>query len=265
MVENKESGTGKIETKKLDELKETAENKAAIAVAEGKVIEDKKEENLAADSTDSKKKDEAKKEKSKPAVAKVKKDDKKKEVKVELEREYIVPLRKGFMNVPHYRRAKKAVRTLREFMVRHMNVRDGDLRKIKIDKFLNNEIWFRGIKKPLHKIKVKAVKKDGIVTVSLADVPDAVKYKMAWEEKRRAASAVPDKKGATPTKQSVPLKGKKVDADKDGVDDKKEEKEDKAAGTEKAVKTAKVEAKAQKHTASGKHAAKTAPVRKVLK
>jgi len=236
----------KIESKKLDDLKETAGDKKAVAESEGK--------KLNTDSADSKKVD------SRPAVAKVKKSDKKKEVRVELEREYIVPLRRGFSNVPHYRRAKKAVKVLKEFLVRHMNVRDGDTRKIKVDINLNNEIWFRGIKKPLHKIKVRAVKKDGIVSVSLADPSDYVKFAMAREAKTKA------KEMATVEK---PKKVKKVkaddDKDKDGVDDKKEEAEDKKAGTEKAVKGAKVEAKNVQHTASGKHAQKTAPVRKVLK
>ncbi len=234
------------DVKKLDDLKKTDENKKAVAESEGKKVETKKE--------------------SKPAVAKVKKGEKK-EVKAELEREYVVPMRKGFMNVPHYRRAKKAVKTLKEFMVRHMNVRDGDTRKIKVDINLNNEIWFRGIKKPLHKIKVKAVKKDGLVYVTLADPAEYVKFNMARQEKRKLAGAAPEKAGkaATPTRQSVPLEGKKVedkDKNKDGVDDAKEEKEDAKSEAEKDAKAAKVETKDLKHTAQGKHGKKTAPVRK---
>jgi ribosomal protein L31E len=249
MVEEK-----KTENKKIEELKETPENKAAVAKSEGRVVEDK--EIIKQDEQDSRKKEE-----SKPAVAKTPKVKKEKKVdaKVDIEREYVVPMRKGFMNVPHYRRAKKAVKTLKEFMVRHMNVRDNDTRKIKVDIALNNEIWFRGIKKPLHKIKVKAVKKDGIVKVTLADPSDYVKFKLAREEKRKKLTAAPEKAKAAPKKKE------EKDADKDGVDDKKEDAEDKKAGTEKAVKEAKVEAKVEKHTAQGKHVQKTAPVRKVLK
>jgi large subunit ribosomal protein L31e len=233
----------KTETKKLEEFKKNDENKKAIAESEGKVEEVKKE-----------------KEKSVPAVTKTKKKGKKTESNIELEREYIVPLRKGFLNVPHYRRAKKAVKVLKEFMVRHMNIRDGDTRKVKINIHLNNEIWFKGIKKPLAKIKVKAKKIGGVVYVELADVPDVVKFKMAREEKAKAAGVV-DKKGAKKAeKEKIG-----ADKDKDGVDDKKEEDERKKAGAEKAASIAKEKSKSLKHTAQGKHAQKTMPVRKVLK
>lgn len=251
----------KIEAKKLEEFKETPENKAAVAAhagvpsedgkSEGKIVEEKKEE---------KKQDSKNQKDSRPAVAKVKTDKKKKEVGAELTREYVVPLRRGFLNVPRYRRAKKAVRTLKEFMVRHMNIRDGDLRKVKVDISLNNEIWFRGIKNPLHKIKVKAVKKDGIVTVTLADPSDYVKFKLAREEKA-AKKAMEGAEKVKPAKKDKEV----ADKDKDGVADEKQEEEDKKAGAEMAASVAKGAEKEMKRTASGKHAQKTAPVRKVLK
>ena len=83
------------------------------------------------------------------------------EPKIILEREYIVPLRRGWLKVPMYKRANKAVKTLKEFMVQHMKVYDRDLRKIKVDIYLNNEIKFKGMRKPLAKVKVKAIKYKG--------------------------------------------------------------------------------------------------------
>ena len=225
------------DVKKLDDVKDNPANKKAIAESE----EIKKE--------------------SVPAVekkVKVKKDDKK-EV-VELEREYVVPLKRGVLNVPRYRRAKKAVRILKEFMVKHMKVRDRDLRKVKIDMYLNNELWFKGIKKPANKIKVKAKKIGGIVYVELADVPEAVGYKMAWAEKQK--SKIAESKVKTPKKEKEVVE---TDKDKDGVDDKVEEKETKKAGAERDAKAGKVAVKKIKHTAQGKHAKKTMPVRKSLK
>src|SRR3989344_5780857 len=100
-----------------------------------------------------------------------------KEPKVVLEREYIVPLRKGWLKVPKYKRANKAVKTLKEFIARHMKLYDDDLRNIKIDIDLNNEIRFRGMKKPPAKIKVKAKKfEDGIVNVELVNIPAHIKF-----------------------------------------------------------------------------------------
>jgi len=233
-----------VKVKKLDDVKDTPENKAAIAESEGKTEV----------------KEEKKKEESKPAVAKPSKKEKKEESKVELEREYVIPLKRGVLNVPHYRRAKKAVRVLKEFLVRHMGVRDRDLRKVKVDINLNNEIWFRGIKKPMNKIKVKAKKIDGIVYVELAEIPEYVGFKIAREEKKKAASAN--------AKVKMPKKAKEEvveDADKDGVADKTEEKEDRKAGSEADAKFEKNTAKVVQHSTKGSHAKKTMPVRKVLK
>ena len=222
------------------------------------MVEDNKETKVDEKKTEAKVevKPEVKKVEAKPVVKETKKTEAKEEkteAKVEIEREYIVPMRKGFMNVPHYRRAKKAVKTLKEFMVKHMNIRDGDTRKIKVNIHLNNEIWFRGVRNPLHKIKVKAKKIDGIVYVELADIPEVVGFKIAREAKAAAAAMSGEKKVV-----KTPEKKVEADADKDGVDDKKEEAEDKAAGTEKAAKTAKVETKTEEHSAKGEHKQKIA-------
>lgn len=236
MAEEKETKVEK-EIKKLDDLKETPENKAAIAAAEGK--------NLAEDSTDNV--DSKKNVESKPAVAKPSKKEKKFEATVELEREYTVPLKRGVLNVPHYRRAKKAVRVLKEFLAKHMKVEGRDLKKVKIDLHLNNEIWFRGIKKPMNKIKVIAKKIDGVVYAELADVPEVVKFAKARAEKRSAAAASAKVKTPKPVKED-----KAEDADHDGISDEVEEKEDLKAGAELGAKFEKAVARTQKHTAKVK-------------
>ena len=105
--------------------------------------------------------------------------------KIELERTYIVPLRKEWLKVPEYKRATKAVKALKQFIARHMKVYDRDLKKIKIDINLNNEIRFRGMKKPPAKIEVKAKKfDDGIIRVELAKLPDPLKFKKTKQEKK---------------------------------------------------------------------------------
>lgn len=107
------------------------------------------------------------------------------EPKITLEREYTVPLRKDWLKVPSYKRVPKAVKTLKKFIARHMRLYNDDLRNVKIDQTLNNELRFRGIKKPPAKIKVKAVKyDDNIVKVQLAQIPDKLKFKKSREEKK---------------------------------------------------------------------------------
>jgi len=195
-------------------------------------------------------------EESKPAVAKEKKDKKKdKEEKPVLEREYIIPLRRKVWKVPKYKRAKKAIRVIREFLTRHMKVDDRDLKKIKIDKWLNQEIWFRGIKKPPAKIKVKASKfESGEVKVELVDIPDKVKFDIAREEKKKKA-------GEKVVKKEVvkPIEEKKT------KEEEKEEEEKEEAVVEAGFKKQKEEAGKEKHTSKVKPAKQMQIHRKAMK
>ncbi|NOZ80150.1 MAG: hypothetical protein GXP63_00635 [DPANN group archaeon] len=75
---------------------------------------------------------------------------------------YNVPLRKSFLRTPKYKRAKKAIAALKEFIRRHQKVEE-----VKIGKHANEKIWANGIKNPPHHIKVHAVKEDNIALVEL--------------------------------------------------------------------------------------------------
>src|SRR3990167_11203854 len=101
-----------------------------------------------------------------------------------MEREYVIPLRRNWNKVPRYKRANKAIGTIKEFLVRHMKIRDGDLNKVKIDRYLNEFVWFRGIRKPPARIKVKARKEGDIVKVELAEIPKELGFKKTKLEKR---------------------------------------------------------------------------------
>ena len=73
---------------------------------------------------------------------------KKTEQTTNLEREYVIPLRRKVNIVPRYKKTPKAIKTIKEFIAQHMKVRDRDLKKIRIDRYLNEAVWARGIKKP---------------------------------------------------------------------------------------------------------------------
>lgn len=84
----------------------------------------------------------------------------------EIERIMVIPLRKT-KQAPRTRRANRAVKEVREYIVRHMRV---DEDKVWIDASVNDKIWENGIRNPPHKITVKAVKfEDGLVEVSLSE------------------------------------------------------------------------------------------------
>jgi large subunit ribosomal protein L31e len=181
-----------------------------------------------------------------------------KEQKVEIEREYIVPLRRGFSTVQRYRKAKKAIVVLKEFMARHMKVEDRDLRKVKVDPYLNEQIWSRGIKNPLHKVKVKAKKIDGIVYVELAEVPEVLKFKMKRAEKR--ASQVTKANITHDEKNDHKEESQEAKAE----ENKLEEKEKDKALEEASIKESKQKAKVAKQTQQVKHEKNTTPRRQVL-
>jgi len=83
------------------------------------------------------------------------------------ERTYNIPLRKATMRKPRYRRANKAVSTVRIFLMKHLHSTD-----IRMGKYLNESIWKNGIKNPPHHIKVRASKDEkGIVQAELFDAP----------------------------------------------------------------------------------------------
>lgn len=80
-----------------------------------------------------------------------------------MERTYTIPLRKGWLKAPKYKRAKKAINTIKEFLVRHMKSED-----VRLMPDLNLEIWKHGIKNPPSRVKVNVVKDDkGVVRAQL--------------------------------------------------------------------------------------------------
>jgi len=80
-----------------------------------------------------------------------------------LERTYIIPLRREWLKVPMYKRSKKAVTALKQFVMKHMKTED-----VHIGKFVNEHIWQHGIRNPPGKVKVNCKKfADGRVAVEL--------------------------------------------------------------------------------------------------
>ncbi len=113
-----------------------------------------------------------------------------KDSKIVLEREYNVPLRRKWLLVPKYKRAKKAVKTLRDFIAKHMKSDD-----VKLGRLLNMSIWKDGIKNPPHHVEVLAKKnEEGVVTVVLKSETTKT------ETKKEAKAEVKDAKKAPKAK-----------------------------------------------------------------
>ena len=165
-----------------------------------------------------------------------------------IEREYIIPLRTKWKKVPRYKRANKAIKAIKEFLVRHMKVRDRDLDKVKLDKYLNEFVWTRGIRKPPIKIKVRAIKEGNLVRVELSEMPEKMKFKQARLEKIEKKAAEMGKKRKKEERLEEKT-GEKKEEEKvpKTEEEKREEKEKAKAGEEAGKELGKAAAKQIKH------------------
>lgn len=164
-----------------------------------------------------------------------------------MEREYIIPLRKEWTKVPRYKRTYKSVKAIKEFIAKHMRVEDRDTKKVKLDVFLNNEMWFRGSKKPPAKVKVKATKVGDIVRVEMVDTPESVKFLKQKLERR-------NKKGEVKAEPKSDKAEKAPAAETPASEEEKKETVEEKKKSEEALheKLAKQETKTMKHTAGVK-------------
>ena len=136
----------------------------------------------------------------------------------EIERSYNIPIRKEFLKVQKYKRAKKAIAAVKEFLLRHTKADE-----VKLGENLNEKIWENGIKNPPHHVKVNVYTKKGVAYAEL----EGFKFDTKEDEK--------PKKKATTLKEKV---AEKV-AEKKPV--KKEAKEEKPEAKKEAAPAKKVE------------------------
>ena len=172
------------------------------------------------------------------------------------EREFIVPLRRSWLKVPEYKRAKRAVKELKMFIAKHMRVVNRDIKKVKLDKWLNHEIWFRGIRKPPTKIRVKAKRDGENIRVELAEIPESIKFKVEKEK-------VEEKKKEEEKKEEKKVEEEKKEEKGEEEEEEKEEKveEKKEAVREAGKVMAEEKAREQKHEVK----IKTGPKRQIRK
>lgn len=90
------------------------------------------------------------------------------------ERFYTIPLRNAWIS-PRKKRAPKAARIVRKFVLKHMKIRteeeeEEEPERLVIDNEVNKKLWSKGIEKPPRKIRVRVIKNtEGVVTVLLAE------------------------------------------------------------------------------------------------
>lgn len=160
------------------------------------------------------------------------------EIKQHAERTYVIPLKKEWSKVPSYKRTRKAVVAIKEYVAKHMKIYDRDLNKIKLDVYLNNEIWARGSRNAPTRVKVLARKEKDIVHVTFAEAPKHIGFMKSKHVRHHKKS---DKK--------APVEEKK---EEQTVEEKKEEQEKEQSAAIVKEKIADQQAKAEKHTSKTK-------------
>jgi large subunit ribosomal protein L31e len=158
------------EEEETETAKEAPKDKAEEEAAEEKAAEATEEEKPAEEAKEA----EEKAEEEKPG----KKAKEEEEEEIVEERIYTVPLGKAWI-LPGRKRAPRAMRMLRSFIVKHMKLdvqketedeEEEEPGKLTISNEVNLRVWSRGIEKPPRKVRVRAAKdKDGNVTVYLAE------------------------------------------------------------------------------------------------
>ena len=142
----------------------------------------------------------------------------KKESKSTFEREYTIPLRKGFRQIVSHKKTPRAVREIFAYLKRHTKAEN-----IKLGMHLNEHLWQHGSKNPPAKVKVHVVVKDGVATAELVGKTfkeavksqDKKKEPQNLKEKIEAKLGADDKPKDKETAKEAPAKKKKAPAKKE--------------------------------------------------
>ena len=103
---------------------------------------------------------------------------KKKEEQKPEERVFTIPLRKEFSKAPKWKRTNKTIKTVREYLFRHMKTMD-----VKLGKELNEFLWSDGAKNPPKKVTVHALVHEGICRANLIGQDIVIPEKKEKKEK----------------------------------------------------------------------------------
>lgn len=105
------------------------------------------------------------------------------------ERIYTINLRKEFLKVARYKKSKKSIKAIKEYISKHMKV---ELSNVHIGRYLNLKIWERGMKNPPSKIKIHTIVHEGIGYVELPEKPFVFKTEEKKEDKKKSSGKVVD-------------------------------------------------------------------------
>ena len=135
---------------------------------------------------------------------------------------HVIPLRKEWLKVPRWKRTKKAIRAVREYLIKHMKSEN-----VKIGRYLNEYIWERGMRKPPGKIKVRVSKDGEVIRAELFDAP---------VEKKDEKKEIKEKKVVGEEKEETKEKLLEKVSSKEEIEEEKKKKKPEVSEQEKTLK-----------------------------
>jgi large subunit ribosomal protein L31e len=108
-----------------------------------------------------------------------------------MEKIFTIPLRKDFLKAPKWKRTNRSVRTVKDFLKRHMKVEE-----VKLNAELNESLWERGSKSPPSKIKIHSTIKEGVAWANLVEHKITIPEKEEKEKKKEKEEEVEAEGGA---------------------------------------------------------------------
>ena len=133
------------------------------------------------------------------------------------EKIFTINLRKEFSKKPKYKRSKKAIIALKEFIIKNLKVKE-----VKIGRHLNLKIWEQGRKNPPSKIKVKSIVDDGIAYVELTEF----QFEKKQQKEEKKTKEISQKEAEQEKKKEKEKELQKEAKHEEQVKQKKEHKEE---------------------------------------
>jgi len=106
------------------------------------------------------------------------------------EKIHTINLRREFIKAPTYKKTKKAVTAIKEYISKHMKV---SIDNVKIGKNLNLKLWKNGRKNPPAKLKVKSIVKESNAYVELPEFAFEEPKPVETKEAKKAADKLKEK------------------------------------------------------------------------
>ncbi|MGM5484857.1 MAG: 50S ribosomal protein L31e [Nanobdellota archaeon] len=156
-------------------------------------------------------------------------------------RTYNIPLRRDFLKTPGYKRSKRAVSAVKEFLKKHMKTEN-----VNLSNSINLRIWENGIRNPPHHIKVNTKTVEGVTYAVLEGENFPVEEEKKKSKKKDTKEDKGKKEEEKSEQKSEDLEKKTTESEENKPADDSKESGEKKTENKAAEKQAKKQENSQK-------------------